>query len=59
MLVILRNESGRSEERSFSDMKEAAQWALDLPEYGISLVPEGGEALWDHAEWQQTLDYYG
>ena len=58
MLVILKNEAGRTEERSFNDMNEAAKWCLENSEYGITLYPEGEENEWDNQEWQATLDYY-
>jgi hypothetical protein len=58
MLVVLRDDAGRTKEKSFTDMSAAAKWCMENAEYGITLYPEQAEPEWDIEEWQSTLEYY-
>lgn len=58
MLIQLRDEAGHELERSFAfdDMEGAADYCSEHPDYGITWIPEGGEADWDEEMFLEVLE---
>lgn len=58
MLIRLRDESGQQLERSFAhdDMEGAVDYCLEHPDYGITVIPEGGEDEWDEEAFLEVFE---
>jgi hypothetical protein len=49
--IVLLDEAGRTEEANFDTLEECAAFALQYPEYGISLYGD-----YDQLEWERELE---
>lgn len=46
--IVLKNESGITEEGNFETLKECAEFCKEYPEYGISLYGDYEQSEWDY-----------